>query len=186
MSTDAAEIQVAKVIPFPHKSFDKKWEHLKVHPEAERIGLDSFKNFDLLVIVAGSRSFNDYDLFSAVMEETADTYSGVRFAFITGKASAGPDDMIIRWCIENGHKWAEFPADWDKHGKSAGYIRNVEMATYGNRLLVFWDTVSKGTKHMIDIAEERSIITHTFLVTPDSAEEAIKLANAPEEFRQAA
>lgn len=186
MSNAAEIVRTAKVIPFPQAKSDAKWKDLKAHPDAERIGVDSFKNYELLVIVAGSRSFNDYDLFSAILAETADTYSGVRFAFITGKASAGPDDMIIRWCIENGHKWAEFPADWDTHGKSAGYIRNTEMATYGNRLLVFWDTVSKGTKHMIDIAEERNIITHTFLVTPDSAEQAIQLANAPEELRQAA
>lgn len=46
------------------------------------------------------------------------------------------------------------PADWDKHGKSAGYKRNEEMARNADALIAFWDGKSKGTKHMIDIARE--------------------------------
>lgn len=46
----------------------------------------------------------------------------------------------------------EFPPNWDKHGKSAGYKRNREMAFYATHLVAFWDGESKGTKHMIDLA----------------------------------
>lgn len=45
-----------------------------------------------------------------------------------------------------------FPANWDKHGKSAGHIRNAEMAKYADALVAFWDGKSKGTKGMIDYA----------------------------------
>lgn len=47
----------------------------------------------------------------------------------------------------------EFPADWDKHGKAAGYLRNKEMAHHATHLIAFWDGKSKGTKHMIDLAK---------------------------------
>lgn len=43
-----------------------------------------------------------------------------------------------------------FKADWDKYGKSAGYIRNVQMAQYADALLAVWDGQSKGTAHMIE------------------------------------
>lgn len=42
-------------------------------------------------------------------------------------------------------------ADWYKHGKSAGYKRNVVMADNADALLAIWDGESRGTKHMIDI-----------------------------------
>ena len=52
------------------------------------------------------------------------------------------------------------PANWDLYGKSAGFRRNIEMADYAiadnsrGILLAFWDGKSKGTKHMIDIANK--------------------------------
>lgn len=41
-----------------------------------------------------------------------------------------------------------FPADWDKHGKSAGHIRNALMAKEGDVLLLIWDGKSKGSASM--------------------------------------
>ena len=60
----------------------------------------------------------------------------------------------------------EFPADWSL-GKKAGYIRNEQMAKYaaesGNGvLLAFWDGVSKGTGHMIDLAKKHNLEVHVF------------------------
>ena len=49
---------------------------------------------------------------------------------------------------------AEFPADWERHGKAAGYIRNREMAQNADALVAFWDGESRGTKSMIDLAKE--------------------------------
>lgn len=42
----------------------------------------------------------------------------------------------------------QFPADWDKHGKSAGVIRNKQMAEYADMLLLIWDGESKGSANM--------------------------------------
>jgi hypothetical protein len=47
-----------------------------------------------------------------------------------------------------------FPADWDKYGKPAGYIRNKEMGMYADVLIAIWDGKSRGTRHMIDIMNE--------------------------------
>ena len=50
-----------------------------------------------------------------------------------------------------------FPADWKKYGKSAGYVRNSEMAEVAESLIAFWDGKSRGTKNMIDIAKNKGL-----------------------------
>lgn len=69
---------------------------------------------------------------------------------IVSGCAAGPDSDAIEWAEMNEVPVDRFPADWDSYGKSAGFIRNAEMATIGDILLAFWDGKSKGTKHMID------------------------------------
>ena len=58
-----------------------------------------------------------------------------------------------KYANERGYPIKQFPADWNKYGKSAGYKRNEEMAKYADALIAFWDGKSKGTKHMIDLAK---------------------------------
>lgn len=45
-----------------------------------------------------------------------------------------------------------FKPDWDKHGKKAGFLRNVEIIDYADEVYAFWDSTSRGTKHSIDLA----------------------------------
>lgn len=42
-------------------------------------------------------------------------------------AAKGADEAAQLWAISNGFKVLGFPADWEKHGKAAGPIRNQEM-----------------------------------------------------------
>lgn len=72
-------------------------------------------------------------------------------AVICGMAQ-GADMMGYKWAKEKGIEIAEFPADWNGLGKSAGYARNEQMAQNAEALVAFWDGKSKGTKHMIDLA----------------------------------
>lgn len=45
-------------------------------------------------------------------------------------------------------------ADWGKHGKRAGYLRNVDMFNVASAAVCFWNGFSRGTSHMIDITME--------------------------------
>lgn len=49
-----------------------------------------------------------------------------------------------------------YPADWNGYGKSAGYRRNVQMAQVADALIAITNG-SPGTKHMIDIANEKGL-----------------------------
>lgn len=113
------------------------------------------------IIIAGSRNFNDYELLKTKVIEVIEKVSFHddfnSYEIISGHAS-GADSLGERFAKELNYKLKIFPADWDKYGKTAGYIRNREMAEYAkidtdySMLIAFWDGKSKGTKNMIDIA----------------------------------
>ena len=66
----------------------------------------------------------------------------------------GADTLGNRYAEERGHTVQYFPADWKKYGRSAGYIRNAEMAQNADALAAFWDGKSLGTRHMIEAAKQ--------------------------------
>ena len=73
--------------------------------------------------------------------------------------------MGYEWARSKGVHIISMPADWNTHGKSAGYKRNEQMAELGDYLIAFWDGVSRGTKHMIDIAVRKNIVTTVIYYT---------------------
>lgn len=109
------------------------------------------------IIIAGGRDFMDYNLLkektNKILQEKKVTH---KIVIISGCAR-GADTLGLRYASENAFDVEEYPADWNKYGKKAGYVRNVEMAENADALIAFWDGKSKGTKHMIDIATERNL-----------------------------
>lgn len=107
------------------------------------------------VIVAGSRGFNDYKL----LKDTLDylLQNKLPDVLIVSGTARGADTLGEKYAVEKGIDFVEFPANWDEFGKSAGYRRNAEMADYSDACIVFWDGKSRGTKHMIDLAEKKSL-----------------------------
>lgn len=104
------------------------------------------------VIVAGSRGFDDYDLLSKKLKALLSNSNPSDVEIISGGA-AGADRIGERWAKENGYRCVKFPASWDAYGKSAGMVRNEEMAWYATHLIAFWDGSSRGTANMIGIAK---------------------------------
>lgn len=100
------------------------------------------------VIVAGSREFNDRELLDRTMRRL---YGSQGIIVLSGMAR-GADTLGKEWAEENGVVVDKHPADWDRYGKSAGPIRNREMAKEADALVAFWDGKSVGTKHMINCA----------------------------------
>jgi len=57
------------------------------------------------------------------------------------------------------------PANWDKHHRAAGPIRNKRMLDMGlDLVLAFHENIdaSKGTKHMVDIARRAGVKVKVF------------------------
>lgn len=110
------------------------------------------------VVIAGGRNFNNYDLLKAKCDEllSKKVKEGKKIVIVSGKAK-GADSLGERYAQEKGYDVAEFPADWDTYDKRAGYMRNKQMAEYGDACICFWDGISKGSKHMIDLSKKQGI-----------------------------
>ena len=111
------------------------------------------------IIIAGGRNFNDYSLLKEKVNNIISDKRKTHQIYIVSGKARGADSLGEKYANENGLNIMEFPADWDKHGRSAGYKRNVEMAENADALIAFWDGESRGTKHMIDIAKEKNLLT---------------------------
>jgi hypothetical protein len=110
------------------------------------------------VIIAGGRDFNDYEKLRTYCDHILEDQTEIEIVSGTAK---GADQMGERYAIERGYKVTRFPADWSK-GKSAGYIRNEEMAKYGDALIAFWNGHSMGSKHMINLAKQYDLKIRIF------------------------
>lgn len=108
------------------------------------------------VIIAGGRDFEDYDLLVTKCDKILIDLPPSSIEIVSGGAK-GADALGEQYAFDKSHNIAIFPADWDKHGKSAGFKRNIEMADYAEALICFWDGKSKGSKHMIDTAKEKGL-----------------------------
>lgn len=75
---------------------------------------------------------------------------------ISGMAK-GVDSVAADWAVVHMVKLHEFPANWDKYGKSAGYIRNKQMLDEGEPHLVIAFPGGKGTAMMVDLARKANI-----------------------------
>jgi hypothetical protein len=104
------------------------------------------------VIIAGGRTFSDYELLKEKCDKFLENQTNVEI--VSGTAN-GADKLGERYAKEKGYKIVQFPAQWNTWGKSAGYKRNTEMAQYADMLIAFWDSESRGTKHMIDLAHKK-------------------------------
>ena len=107
------------------------------------------------VIIAGSRSI-DWHSFTQMWALLPEEIPKLISEVVSGGAR-GADSLGERYALERNLPCKIFPANWELHGKSAGYKRNAEMAEYADALVAFWDGESKGTGHMIDLAEKKRI-----------------------------
>lgn len=124
------------------------------------------------VLVCGSRSFNDRDHLIQTLEnfcverglvtpeDKRDEYGNYlpeNITIING-AAKGADQMASDWAIVNWVPFEEYPADWEKYGRSAGPIRNIQMLNTGiDVVIAFPRGEAKGTKHMMKIAKEAGV-----------------------------
>jgi len=117
------------------------------------------------LIIAGSRSLS-------VSPETISKYvnellcemkkehlfeQDISVTEVVSGTARGIDLSGEEWAKEQNIPITRFPAKWELFGKSAGYKRNTEMAEYADALLAIYDGTSKGTKHMINLAEKKDL-----------------------------
>lgn len=121
------------------------------------------------VLVSGSRNFSDRELFNKTLDEIHGGEPTRNIKTLIHGGARGADSMCWGWvlsrnkgcCDERQLGCDQYHADWTKYGKSAGILRNIAMLEKGkpDMVVAFWDGTSRGTKHMIDIAQKAGVET---------------------------
>ncbi len=93
------------------------------------------------VAVIGSRNLRVNNLEKYLPEGTTEIVSG---------GARGIDDCARIYALTNNLRLTEFLPDYNKHGKTAPLIRNIEIIDYADEVLAFWDGESRGTKFVIE------------------------------------
>jgi hypothetical protein len=100
------------------------------------------------LIIAGSRDFSNWDYFINHFIKMPEWLLNTVDEIVSGGAQ-GADYLGECLAQSCGLRLTRFLADWEKHGKRAGMIRNTQMAEYADGLIAFWDGQSSGTNNMI-------------------------------------
>lgn len=107
--------------------------------------------------IVGSRDFTDYE---KMKEEFLKLYNPEEIECIFSGGARGADSLAKKLANELNIEIVEILPDWDKFGKSAGYIRNQVIVASSDELLAFWDGRSRGTNHSLDLAGKKAMPIH--------------------------
>lgn len=103
-------------------------------------------------IICGGRNYafrnEDYELLNALHEKH-------RFTLVLSGAARGADMYGEIWARLNNIPVERHPADWARWGKSAGPIRNSEMANLADAVVAF--PGGAGTSDMLRKAREKGL-----------------------------
>lgn len=97
------------------------------------------------VIIAGTRTIDNYKLVVESVQR-----SGYSITEVVSGCATGVDRLGERWALANNIPVKEMPANWSNLGKSAGPLRNKQMAEYADAAIIIWDGESRGARNMIE------------------------------------
>lgn len=100
------------------------------------------------VAIVGSRNFRPLD---KVREYVRLLPS---YTTIVSGGARGVDSAAEMEARVQGMEVIVFLPDWNKHGKKAGFLRNIDIVNAADRVVAFWDGESKGTQHSINLAKK--------------------------------
>lgn len=103
--------------------------------------------------IVGSRTFDNYEILKQFIQSKSAENNLLIDTIVSGGAR-GADTLGERFAEENNLNKLIFYADWGKYGKRAGFIRNVDIIKNCDVCFAFWDGVSHGTKHDIELCAQ--------------------------------
>ena len=120
-------------------------------------------NKNLRVLVCGGRDMDESEAWNVLERDLKDAlgfnlslWQSEITTLIHGGAR-GADTGAGNWGKSEGAKILEFKADWKKHGRAAGPIRNRQMLDNGKPDVVVALPGGKGTANMVSQARGRHL-----------------------------
>lgn len=108
------------------------------------------------VLVCGGRDFYDWNKLNAILQQTKLRAPHDALTIIQGGAK-GADGMAREWCEAYHVAYINYPANWEKHGRASGPIRNQRMLDDGKPDLVIAFPGGSGTADMVRRARAANI-----------------------------
>ncbi len=106
------------------------------------------------IIVTGSRCFDDYPILSKRLDELLSQETEI--LLLCGD-DGGTDELVHRYCREQGIEFETFTTDWGAYQQAALFVRNKHMLFGANTCILFWDGESRGTKLLQDQAKKMDV-----------------------------
>ena len=112
------------------------------------------------VLVCGGRDYADREFVRRTLDEI---HASFPITVLVHGGAHGADMLAEHWAIDRGVTVEPHRADWSRHGKAAGPIRNANMLASGIGLVVAFPG-GRGTADMVRkaIAVGVETIVHTY------------------------
>ena len=95
--------------------------------------------------IVGSRSLTNLMLDGYISENVDEIVSG---------GAVGVDLCAAEYAKRKGIRITEFFPQYERYGRAAPIVRNKAIVDYADRILVFWNGRSKGTRSVIEYANK--------------------------------
>ena len=109
----------------------------------------------MIVLVTGGRNYQDRD---CVFDNLDVVHQVQPITLLIEGGARGADRLAREWAISRGIRYETMNAEWERHGRAAGHIRNGEMLDRNPRILVAFSG-GRGTDNCCEQAAARRIPT---------------------------
>jgi len=106
------------------------------------------------VLVCGGRDYGNFMYLCGFLDCF---HAHVGISHLIEGGSEGADYQARRWAQANNVQLTTYKADWKKHGKAAGPIRNRAMVERGMPDVVIAFPGGNGTADMVNVARSKHI-----------------------------
>lgn len=106
------------------------------------------------VLVCGGRNYDNY---LELCKTMTTIHSNLPIDEVIHGGAKGADTLAGEWAEGAGIPVRVFKADWHKHGRSAGPIRNKQMLVEGKPDIVVAFPGGRGTQNMVNQAEKAGV-----------------------------
>ena len=96
--------------------------------------------------IIGSRTITSVNLSDYLPADVTEIVSG---------GARGIDTVAADYAREQGIPLTEFDPDYPRYGRGTPLKRNAQIADYADEVLAFWDGVSRGTVHTVELFKKQ-------------------------------
>ena len=143
---------------FCHRNIVRKWL-----AENDVFSLEYKKSYRVAIV--GSREYDRREEFEWIMDSLMKGFDASQKITIVSGGARGADSFAAEYAKNNGLALIEHPADWERYGKRAGFVRNASIWNDADFGIAFWDGKSQGTEHSFHLAKEQGKNLAAYLYT---------------------